>query len=84
MNIQVRYYTRSGNTKKLADAIAASVNAECASVDCELKEKADKVYDLTVEDSHEFFANGVLVHNCIDALRYACLDTLRGNLFSFD
>jgi hypothetical protein len=22
------------------------------------------VYDLTVEDAHEFFANGVLVHNC--------------------
>ena len=29
------------------------------------------VYDLTVEDAHEFFANGVLVHNCIDATRYA-------------
>jgi hypothetical protein len=25
------------------------------------------VYNLTVEDAHEFFANGVLVHNC-DAL----------------
>lgn len=32
---------------------------------------ADKVYDITVEDTHEFFANGILVHNCIDALRYA-------------
>jgi intein/homing endonuclease len=30
-----------------------------------------EVYDLTVEEQHEFFANGVLVHNCIDALRYA-------------
>ena len=29
------------------------------------------VYDLTVEDQHEFFVNGVLVSNCIDALRYA-------------
>ena len=28
------------------------------------------VYNLTVEDQPEFFANGVLVHNCIDALRY--------------
>lgn len=28
------------------------------------------VYDITVEGSHEFFVNGVLVHNCIDALRY--------------
>ena len=24
-----------------------------------------KKYDLTVEDNHNFFANGVLVHNCI-------------------
>lgn len=28
------------------------------------------VYDLTVEGTHEFFVNGLLVHNCIDALRY--------------
>lgn len=28
------------------------------------------VYNLTVEGTHEFFANGVLVHNC-DAARYA-------------
>jgi hypothetical protein len=31
-----------------------------------------RVYDLTVEEHHEFFAGGVLVSNCIDALRYAC------------
>jgi len=24
-----------------------------------------KVYDLTVEGEHEFYANGVLVHNCV-------------------
>jgi hypothetical protein len=29
------------------------------------------VYDLEVEDAHEFFANGILVHNCSDAFRYA-------------
>ena len=29
------------------------------------------VYDLMVDECHEYFANGVLVHNCIDALRYA-------------
>jgi hypothetical protein len=29
------------------------------------------VYNLLVEDSHTFFANGILTHNC-DALRYAC------------
>jgi len=29
-----------------------------------------KVYNLLIEDSHEFFANNILVHNC-DALAYA-------------
>ena len=33
--------------------------------------QCNRVYDLTVEGQHEFFADGVLVHNCIDALRYA-------------
>ena len=36
------------------------------------------VYDLTVEDEHEFFANGVLVHNCIDALRYSLDGLIKG------
>jgi phage terminase large subunit len=30
-----------------------------------------RVYDLTVENHHEFIAGGVLVSNCIDAARYA-------------
>lgn len=29
------------------------------------------VYDLTVDGEHEFFANGILVHNC-DLLKYLC------------
>jgi len=29
-----------------------------------------RVYDLTVQGAHEFFANGILVHNCMDATRY--------------
>ena len=29
------------------------------------------VYDLTVDEAHDFFANGVLVLNCMDAARYA-------------
>jgi DNA polymerase I-like protein with 3'-5' exonuclease and polymerase domains len=27
---------------------------------------ADEVYDLTIEDVHEFIANGIVVHNCTD------------------
>lgn len=30
------------------------------------------VYNLTVDDAGEYYANGVLVHNC-DALRYLCM-----------
>ena len=44
MNIKVRYYTRSGNTKKLALAIASAVNADCESVECALSEKADILF----------------------------------------
>jgi phage terminase large subunit len=29
-----------------------------------------QVYDIMVEDCHEYFANGILVHNCIDGIRY--------------
>jgi hypothetical protein len=31
------------------------------------------VYDLMVADEHEYFANGLLVHNCIDPLRYSTM-----------
>lgn len=37
------------------------------------------VYDIEVEEAHEFFANGVLVHNCIDASRYYTLYRLLGH-----
>ena len=38
----------------------------------EEKTTAD-VYNLTVDEEHEYFANGFLVHNCMDACIYACL-----------
>lgn len=47
----------------LAHAVVASV--------CDVG-RAD-VYNLTVEGEPEFFANGVLVHNC-DALRYLLIN----------
>lgn len=31
---------------------------------------SNQVYDLMVKEDHEYFANGILVHNCIDAARY--------------
>lgn len=43
--------------------------------------KAD-VYDISVDDA-EFFADGVLVHNCSDVLRYICHDLLRAQYTEF-
>lgn len=44
MNIQVRFYTRSGNTKKLADAIAREIGVKAESVAVPLTEKADILF----------------------------------------
>lgn len=33
-----------------------------------VQENAEQVYDIMVEDCHEFFANNILVHNCFDYL----------------
>ena len=44
MNIEVRYYTRSGNTKKLADAIANTISAEAKDLSSPLEERADILF----------------------------------------
>lgn len=44
MNIQVRYYTRSGNTLKLAEAVAQTVGAQAQPVSEALAERADLVF----------------------------------------
>ena len=45
-----------------------------------VKEDICNVYDIEVEDMHEFFANGVLVHNCIDPIRYYILGHILGRI----
>ena len=44
MNIAIRYYTRSGNTKKLADAISGALNIEAFDVSVPLSEKTDILF----------------------------------------
>ena len=44
MKAAVRYYTQTGNTKKLADAIAAELGVEAESVDSPLKEDVDILF----------------------------------------
>jgi flavodoxin len=44
MKTAVRYYTRSGNAKKLADAVAAAIGAAAESVDVPLSEPVDLLF----------------------------------------
>lgn len=46
-----------------------------------IEENSD-VYDITVEDTHNFFANGMLVHNCLGGfLSYSVFQVLQGIKF---
>ena len=63
--------TRLINTVK-PSLVRVPVQAVCA------QSRPERVFDITVEDQHEFFADGILVHNCIDALRYALSRLIRG------
>jgi len=44
MKAAVRYYTQTGNTKKLADAIAAQLGIEALSVNSPLQEETDILF----------------------------------------
>lgn len=44
MQIAVRYYTRSGNTEKLAKAVAEAVGVEAFSVETPLEEQVDILF----------------------------------------
>ena len=63
MNIAVRYFTRSGNTKKLADAIAGAVGVKAEDVSVPLNEKPDilflgsSVYAAGVDGAVKAFLN---------------------------
>lgn len=44
MGIAIRYYTRSGNTEKLAKAIAEELNVEAKNIENNLEEKVDVLF----------------------------------------
>jgi len=61
LNVAVRYFSRGGNTKKLADTIAAAVGVEALTTDSPLTEDVDilflgsSVYAYGVDDSVKNF-----------------------------
>lgn len=44
MKVAVRYYTKTGNTKKLAEALAKSIGVEAKPIDVEIKEPVDILF----------------------------------------
>ena len=44
MKVAVRYYTKTGNTKKLAEAIAEAVGAEALSLNTPIEEPVDILF----------------------------------------
>ena len=54
MKVAVRYYSRTGNTKKLAEAIAKAVHAEAKTTDEPLREEVDILFL-----GSSVYANGV-------------------------
>jgi phage terminase large subunit len=68
-----KFYTKEHGfleISKLTKQTLCFIDGEKESIITEVLTDVDQVYDITVEDEHEFFANGVLVHNCSDALDY--------------
>lgn len=72
------------NTKKRTSVVANANDSICHESKLErieiVSEYEDDVYDIEVEEAHEFFANGVLVHNCWDAIRYYCMMEIMGGV----
>jgi len=63
----VRKLLSSTDTRRGKRAVAIAKGGSCQ------LSKTEAVYNLEVEGLHEYYANGVLVHNCVDALRYGIL-----------
>ena len=67
MNIEVRYYSRGGNTKKIAEAIAKAVGTEAKTVTEPLDKDVDILflgsapYAFDVDDEVKKFINGIHV-----------------------
>lgn len=57
-------------------ATRRSARAHVSVVSVSAVPRLHQTYNLTVADTPEFYANGVLVHNCMDARRYALMGSL--------
>ena len=63
-----RCVTRLSDIQSTTELIAQCKPLKVISV--ENTGRREYVYDLTVEDAHDFFANSLITRNCLDGLRY--------------
>lgn len=63
-NAQSTLRLEDGKNRDSSAIADAEIDGEDRVLSVEKSQTYADVYDLTVEDAHEFFANGVLVHNC--------------------
>lgn len=63
----------AGKNIALTNIEEVKLVAESAVRSCREELEPADVYNLTVDEVHEYFANGFLVHNCIDAIGYGCM-----------
>ena len=67
MKVEIRYYSRGGNTKKLADAISKSISIPAKTIEEPLTEDVDilflgsSVYAFGVDDKVKEFINNINV-----------------------
>lgn len=60
---------------------SSSMEYDFVAVDVQLSHVGTNVvYDLTVEEAHEFFANGILVRQCYDGFSYGLFGQLGGGV----
>ena len=64
---------KRGDAVPLSDGFAALFCFKGTLIKERPEEQTADVYNLTVDGEHEYFANGFLVHNCLDAVVYGCL-----------
>ncbi len=65
MNIAVRYYTKTGNTKRLAEAVAGAVGAQALPVDSPIEDPVDLLF---LGNSYYAFSIDPEVRNFIRSL----------------
>jgi phage terminase large subunit len=77
-NIYAKFVPKSSNqgTQELSSSVITTAKLQHLDVG---ESRSAKVYDLTVADAHEYFANGLLVHNCLDGVRYFLQRHLKSN-----